>query len=342
MEIFKDLKKSIFDTKMSRQQVITFVLENRPNRYNLGWWTFAIIYGFVLIGFIYAFLVLLGFPINLFDGWGNYLDPLIFFLNIPLSILNFVLGFIGGSLIIFQAGLRELVIVRRLADAAIRTLGISVLSIMIGFVIAMVLAVILVRPGRVMGLKWICQAYVDFFRSTPLLVQLFIIYFGVPAFLQSLGIPFVIYSFEAAVVGISLNTAAYQAEIIRGGIQAIPVGQSEAARGLGMTSGQTMRYVILPQALRIVIPPFTNEGIAVILNSSLASIVAYTELTRTAGTLSTFYFIPFEVYLLGAVYYFVMTFSLAKLTKQFERRFRIPGLGMPAEELHLKAYRKRV
>ncbi|MFX1251264.1 MAG: amino acid ABC transporter permease [Promethearchaeota archaeon] len=340
MEIFNGLKKSISETKITRRDLITFISENRPNRYNLGWWTFAVIYAFVCIGFIYAFLVLLGLPINLFDSWGNYLDPLIAVLNIPLSILDFLLRFIGGSVIVFQTDLREFIIVRTLADAAVRTLGLSVLSIIIGFIIAMVLAVILVRPGRVMGIKWLCQAYVDFFRSTPLLVQLFIIYFGVPQFLQSLGIQFTIYSFEAAVTGISLNTAAYQAEIIRGGIQAIPIGQTEAARGLGMTTGQTMRYVILPQALRIVIPPYTNEGIAVILNSSLASIVAYTELTRRAGTLSTFYFIPFEVYLLAAVYYFVMTFSLAKLTKVFERRYRIPGLGMPAgEELRLKNLR---
>ena len=133
---------------------------------------------------------------------------------------------------------------------------------------------------------------------------------------------------QAAIIGLSLNTAAYQAEIIRAGILAIPTGQTEAARALGMTSSQTMAYVILPQALRIIIPPFTNEGINIILNSSLASAISTWELTRAARNLSAFYFLPFEIYLAAALFYFVMAFSLAKLTKRLERRMRIPGLGV--------------
>jgi len=234
--------------------------------------------------------------------------------------------------ILFRTGDTGLVIMRTLANAAITTLQISLLSIAIGFFMAIFFAVILVRPGRVWGLKPFSQIYVDFFRSTPLLVQLFIIFFGVPSLVQGLNIPgferFTFTFIQAAVIGLSLNTAAYQAEIIRAGILAIPTGQTEAARALGMTSGQTMRYVILPQALRIIIPPFTNEGINIILNSSLASAISTWELTRAARNLSAFYFLPFEIYLAAALFYFVMAFSLAKLTKRLERKMRIPGLGV--------------
>ena len=124
------------------------------------------------------------------------------------------------------------------------------------------------------------------------------------------------------------NWKAYQAEIIRGGILAIPTGQTEAARALGLTSTQTMRYVILPQALRIIIPPFTNEGINIILNSSLASAISAWELTRAARNMSSFYYLAFELYMAAALFYFVMAYSLARLTKKFEIRFRIPGLGI--------------
>ena len=128
-----------------------------------------------------------------------------------------------------------------------------------------------------------------------------------------------------------MNTGAYQAEIIRGGIAAIPTGQTEAARGLGMNTSQTMRYVILPQAVRLIIPPLTNEGINVILNSSLVSVISVPDLTLTARQMAAYYFNTLDVYLQAAGFYFVIAFSLAKIAKKTEKRLRIPGLGMTHE-----------
>ncbi|MCK4847443.1 MAG: amino acid ABC transporter permease [Candidatus Heimdallarchaeota archaeon] len=331
------------------------VIQNiKPTKNNYGWWLLAILLLFCLVGFLYQYLAnTLSWDIKLFNsGRSFYLEPLMFTINFVLiSIFNPILSLItdGISIIIrvinptfsgfvfqfapiFVAGDKWFTILRSIASGAIVTLQISLVSIAIGFVIAVVLAVILVRPGRVWGLKPFSQAYVDFFRSTPLLVQLFLIYFGVPSLLQNSGIPgFETFTFtviEAAIIGLSLNTAAYQAEIIRGGILAIPTGQTEAARALGLTNLQTMRFVILPQALRIIIPPFTNEGINIILNSSLASVIATPEIMRMAKNESAYFYEPFGVYVLAALFYFVMAFSLAKLAKKLEIRVRIPGLGV--------------
>ncbi len=327
----------------------------KPSRGNSGWWLLLILILLCAVGFVYEFLVnSLDWNIQLFgEGKAYYIDLVLYGVNIIfglLSLLNPIItmlfDFITSIIriinpeftltlqfdILFKNGDTGLVIMRTLANAAITTLQISLISIAIGFFMAVFFAVILVRPGRVWGLKPFSQIYVDFFRSTPLLVQLFLIFFGIPALIQSLNIPgferFTFTFIQAAIIGLSLNTAAYQAEIIRAGILAIPTGQTEAARALGMTSSQTMTYVILPQALRIIIPPFTNEGINIILNSSLASAISTWELTRAARNLSAFYFLPFEIYLAAALFYFVMAFSLAKLTKRLERRMRIPGLGV--------------
>ncbi|PWI48534.1 hypothetical protein CEE45_06520 [Candidatus Heimdallarchaeota archaeon B3_Heim] len=326
----------------------------RPSKSNFGWWILSFLLFLCGIGFIYEFSVnKLGWTFFGFENFGlqlplfsgeraYYFDIVMIVINFVfwvLSVFNPVLAIIDiispFSLQfspIFISGDKWVIIIRALADAAIITLQISLSSIAIGFFIAMFLAIVLVRPGRVWGLKIFSQAYIDFFRSTPLLVQLFIIFFGIPPMIQGLAIPgferFTFTYIQAAIIGLSLNTAAYQAEIIRGGILAIPTGQTEAARALGLTTTQTMRFVILPQALRIIIPPFTNEGINIILNSSLASSISTWELTRAARNMSAFYYLAFEIFLAAAMFYFVMAYSLARLTKKFEIRYRIPGLGI--------------
>ena len=184
---------------------------------------------------------------------------------------------------------------RNLSFAAPVTLRLSVLSMALGFFIALFIATILSLPKNF--IQRFAQLYIDYHRSTPLLVQLLIIYIGVPPVIQGLGDYHLLWGnnvlftlgfsdfrfseFNAALVGLTLNTGAYQAEIIRGGIGAIPSGQTEAARGLGMNTFQTMRFVILPQAVRLIIPPLTNEAINVILNSSLASVITVFELGWT-------------------------------------------------------------
>ena len=341
----------------------------RPSRSNVGWWILAILLMFCGIGIIYEILVNrvgwdyfgfktisldlpfvgnlyfenFGWELPLFGGLRayyldvvmlgiNYIFSILSILNPLLEVIDIVSPFSLQFSPIFIKNDRWVIIIQTLADAAIVTLQMSLTSIALGFVIGVFLAIILVRPGRVWGLKPFSQAYVDFFRSTPLLVQLFLIYFGITQLVQGLAIPgferFIFTPIQAGIIGLSLNTAAYQAEIIRGGILAIPTGQTEAARALGLTSTQTMRFVILPQALRIIIPPFTNEGINIILNSSLVSAISAWELTRAARNMSSFYYLAFELYMAAALFYFVMAYSLSRLTKKFEIKYRIPGLGI--------------
>ena len=327
----------------NRIQPLVYFVQRVP----IPWWFLIAFLGLCLFGFVYEFFAnYLGFNdmINLFrDAEAFYFDPILVCLNIIYGVVVYPISLLLGVNYshLFVSGGRDLFIMRRLSDAAILTLQLSVVSLIFGFVIALFLAIVLVRPGRVFGLKYFAQGYVDFFRSTPLLVQLFLFYFGLPTLVQgfNLGVVgiapftinldrFILTPIQAALIGFSLNTGAYQGEILRGGILAIPVGQTEAARALGMTSTQTLRYVILPQALRIIIPPFTNEGINLVLNTSLAYAVTVPEISRVARNLSAFYWIPFELYITAAIFYFIMCFSLAKLTRNFERKYRIPGLGV--------------
>jgi His/Glu/Gln/Arg/opine family amino acid ABC transporter permease subunit len=198
-----------------------------------------------------------------------------------------------------------------------------------GFVIAIVVAIVSILPGKSFGLKYFFQGYVDFFRSTPLVLQMLVAYLSLPQFLQTIGwTTFRIDGESSAILALALNSGAYQSEIIRAGILSIPSGQTEASRGLGFTQLQTFRYVILPQAFRLIIPPLTNEGINVILNSSLAYVLAVEELTRKSRDLSVKWFLSMQILSVAAVFYFIMAYSLAKVTKKMEKRLRIPGLGV--------------
>ncbi|MHA1989841.1 MAG: amino acid ABC transporter permease [Candidatus Hodarchaeales archaeon] len=206
-------------------------------------------------------------------------------------------------------------------------------NITIGNILAILFGIIIgIFVGVKTGIKSLTRAYIDFFRSTPLLVQMFIVFFGFPLVFTGPEFRFIFqsttYEINAAIIALGLNTAAYQAEIIRSGILAIPIGQTEASRGLGFSTRQTMQYIIIPQALRMIIPPLTNEGINVILNSSLASVISAREIIRVSGFLVISYFEPFLIFGVAAIFYFVMAFSLAKLTQRMEKKYRIPGLGV--------------
>lgn len=200
------------------------------------------------------------------------------------------------------------------------TLLVSVIAIVAGFPLGLVVG--LARIARFRPIRWAAAAYIEFLRGTPLLVQIFIVVFGLPELGISLG------AFRGAVVALLINTSAYQAEIIRSGIQAIPSGQTEAALALGMTYGQAMREVILPQALRLVIPPLTNEFIILIKDSSIVSLIGVLELMGYARVIGNRTFRLFEPFIAVACIYFVMTYSLSLLLQWAERRLAIPGLGV--------------
>jgi His/Glu/Gln/Arg/opine family amino acid ABC transporter permease subunit len=201
---------------------------------------------------------------------------------------------------------------------ALLTVFISAISIILGFA-----GGILIGMGRISKNKivyYISTIYVEAFRGTPLLIQIFLIFFGLP----SLGIQFD--PFVAGILALSLNSAAYQGEIFRGGVQSISKGQMEAARAMGLTYNQTLFNVIIPQALRNAMPAYTNEFITMIKDSSLIMIIGVLELTMRGKIVISMTFQPFVVYFFVAVVYFIMTFATSRALRYIERKNAIPGM----------------
>jgi polar amino acid transport system permease protein len=161
------------------------------------------------------------------------------------------------------------------------------------------------------------SVFMEFFRNTPVLVQILWFYFAFPMIS-----PFEISPLMAAALGISLNSAAFSAEIYRGGIQSIDNGQWEGARALGMTYAQAMRRVILPQAMRRMLPPLTNRGIEIFKMSTLASVVAYVELLQQGKLIASLNYNPIEAYTVVALIFFVLLYPLVQATYALERRLR--------------------
>lgn len=201
-----------------------------------------------------------------------------------------------------------------LLKGAVLTLEIAILSLVLG--LAFGLAAALCKLARSPFFRWPAAFYVWLIRSTPLLVQLFIIYFGFPQMGIDLG------PFWSGVLGLALNVGAYNAETIRGGIISVPVGQTEGARSLGMSSALAMRRIILPQALRIIIPPLGNNFIILIKDTSLVSTITLVELTLTAQRFIGSTYKPFEMYLMAAALYAVMTSAASLLLSWLEKRTR--------------------
>ena len=169
---------------------------------------------------------------------------------------------------------------------------------------------------RIKPLRYFANVYVDFIRGTPLLVQIFLVYFALPNIIGSRVDPFV-----AAISACSINSGAYVAEIFRAGIQSIDKGQMEAGRSLGMTWAQTMRYIIMPQAFKRIIPPLGNEFIAMLKDSSLVSVIGFEELTRRGQLIIARTYASFEIWMAVAIIYLIMTFAVARFTGYLERRF---------------------
>ena len=195
---------------------------------------------------------------------------------------------------------------------ALVTLEISAASMAVAISLGLFLAVLRVFGPR--SLSWLVIGFIEIIRGTPLLIQLFIIFYGLP----SLGIRFS--PFWAAVVGLGMNYAAYEAENYRAGIQSIPRGQLDAALALGLTRIQTIRKIILPQAVRLVIPPVTNDFIALLKDSSLVSVITMVELTKMYGQLAATNYDYIGIGLLTAAIYFVLGLPIARLSRLLETR----------------------
>lgn len=203
-----------------------------------------------------------------------------------------------------------------LLEGAKVTVQFTVVSVFFGAILGLFFA--LGRMSKNVVVKYACSAYIDFFRGTPLLVQILIVYVGIP---QLFGFTMPDnYQYTAGYLALSLNCGAYTAEIFRSGIQSIDPGQSEAARSLGMSHYQSMRHVILPQAFKVVVPPLGNEFIAMLKDSSLLAFIAIEDLLYSGKIIVGRTFQSMPIYLTVAIIYLCMTMVLSLLVNYTEKR----------------------
>ncbi|KPF80921.1 ABC transporter permease [alpha proteobacterium AAP38] len=206
------------------------------------------------------------------------------------------------------------------------TVQLVVLSLSLGFVLALAVAFGRLSSNRVISGG--TGVYVFLFRSTPLLVQIFLIYYGLGQFAgirESFLWPVLREAYWCAIIALTLNTAAYTGEIMRGGIQAVPFGQIEAARALGMSRALLYRRIVLPQALRTILPAYGNEMIQMVQATSLASAITLIELTGAARTIASRSFQPVEMFIIAGAIYLAMNFVIAQGVRWAERKNAAAG-----------------
>lgn len=212
----------------------------------------------------------------------------------------------------------------RLAQGATLTLELVAIAVIAGLIIAIPLGI--ARSSRHLSVRALPYAYIFFFRGTPLLVQLFLVYYGLAQFdiiRQGPLWPYLRDPFWCAVVTMTLHTAAYIAEILRGAIQAVPAGEVEAARALGMSKWKALFYIVLPRAARIGLPAYSNEVILMLKASALASTVTLLELTGMARTIIARTYLPVEIFFAAGMFYLVMAYVLVQGFRLLERILRV-------------------
>lgn len=209
-----------------------------------------------------------------------------------------------------------------LVDGTIITLEITVLSVAIGFVMALFLSVLSISKNKFIQLP--VKGFIFYFRGTPLLVQIFIIYFGSGQFqgaLSAMGLwHFFRKPFFCAVLSLALNTAAYSAEILRGGIEGVDFGEIEAARACGMSGFLLYRRIIMPAAIRIAWPAYTNEVVFLLQATSLVSIITLMDITGVARLIASRTFAFYEIFLTAAAIYLVLVYGLLFVFKKIEKK----------------------
>lgn len=202
----------------------------------------------------------------------------------------------------------------RFAEGFIHTIEASVLALIGSFVLGVIIAVMRISPIRVLNV--IGTVYVEFIRNIPLLLVVFFFFLGIP----SLGLP--LDGFTSGTLGLMVYTASFIAEAIRAGIQSVPDGQTEAARATGLSYIQTMLHIVLPQAIKIVLPAIGNQFINLVKNSSILAVVTGMDLMYYADLINSDTFLPLTVYTIVAVFYLVLTLPLSFAVHYMERRFR--------------------
>ena len=203
------------------------------------------------------------------------------------------------------------------------TLEVTIGSLIIGFLVGMPMALIRVYGGK--ALQPLCTAYLTLFRGTPLLVQLFVVYYGLP----EIGISFS--RMTAAFLTLGLNSGAYQCEYFRGSILSVSQGQMRAARAIGMSRLAGIRHIVLPQALRLVIPAWSNEFIAMIKYTAVIFLIAVPDLMGKAKILSSQNFAPIQTYILVALIYLILVGIMSVILHFVQKKLAVPGLDFKAE-----------
>ena len=215
----------------------------------------------------------------------------------------------------------------KLLEGAYLTLELVAIAVLVGLLIAIPLG--MARASRHWYVRALPFGYIFFFRGTPLLLQLFLVYYGLAQFdvvKQGPLWPYLRDPYWCALIAMTMHTAAYIAEIIRGAIQAVPPGEVEAARSLGMSRAQTMWHIILPRAARIGLPAYSNEVILMLKASSLASTITLLELTGMARTIIARTYLPVEIFFAAGLFYLAMTFILVQVFRWLERKLRVDAL----------------
>lgn len=220
-------------------------------------------------------------------------------LSIPINLSD-----IQGALPFLLEGLRL-------------TLEITIIGLIIGFVIGLFAG--LATLSRTRWLRWPGQAYMEFFRGTPILVQALFIFFGLP---DLIGHP--IPAFAAGVAAVALNSGGYICEIVRGGVRSIEKEQTEAGLAVGLSNTQTFRYIIWPQALRRIVPPLGNQGIISLKDTSVFSVIGVGELVRQGQVYIATTFNAFEIYFVVAIMYLIVTLTFSVFLRWLERH---QGMG---------------
>jgi glutamine transport system permease protein len=211
-------------------------------------------------------------------------------------------------------------ILPRLGASLFVTVKLAVVSLVLATIIGMAFCLMSISQRKI--LNYISMIYLDIIRGTPILVQAFFIYFGVPQLIQSLGFPIRLSPDTAGIITLTINAGAYISEIFRSGIEAVDKGQMEAARSLGLPKSRALIKVIIPQAIRIVIPALVNQFIISLKDTSILSVIGIRELTQTGKLIIATSFESFKTWSLVALMYLILIKILSVISKRIERSLR--------------------
>lgn len=202
-----------------------------------------------------------------------------------------------------------------------KTVELCFLSLIFAMIIGLIFALANVARNKVLNV--IGTVYVDAIRGVPLIVLAYFIYFGIPAGIQAMGVQFRLSALQAGIIALSMNCGAYMAEIIRAGIESVDKGQMEASRSLGLSYGKSMRLVVLPQAIKTMIPSIINQFIITLKDTSILSVIGFPELTNQGKNIAAINFKILETWAIVGLMYMIVIITLSKIAKYIERRLKV-------------------